>query len=132
MALQSRQKQIPLKSISLLNGSEELMSVLSEENSRNRDLEVEALCRFVDQFVHDDAFKAKSPQTGQVKYGLCFLSLAVALRFAPTSSVRSPLASRTFCTYKLTCVLYELCRLFSVLELRSTLTKMMPLTAKIL
>ncbi|PRD25642.1 UNVERIFIED_CONTAM: Fatty acid synthase [Trichonephila clavipes] len=59
MALQSRQKQIPLKSISLLNGSEELMSVLSEENSRNRDLEVEALCRFVDQFVHDDAFKAK-------------------------------------------------------------------------
>ncbi|GFT63150.1 fatty acid synthase, partial [Nephila pilipes] len=59
MALQCSKTRSELKTISFLNGSEELMKTLNEEDSQSRDGVVEALCKFVEQFVSDDAFKAK-------------------------------------------------------------------------
>ncbi|GFS52214.1 fatty acid synthase [Trichonephila inaurata madagascariensis] len=51
MALQNAKSPTSLKTISLLSGAEDLMNTLNNEESQEKDSEVVALCRFVEQFT---------------------------------------------------------------------------------
>ncbi|GFW58514.1 fatty acid synthase [Trichonephila clavipes] len=51
MALQNAKSPTSLKTISLLSGAEDLINTLNNEESQEKDSEVVALCRFVEQFT---------------------------------------------------------------------------------
>ncbi|GFS43887.1 fatty acid synthase, partial [Nephila pilipes] len=54
MALQCEKTQTALKTITLLNCSNDIISVLKKEDTRHKNSEVIALCKFVEQFTDGD------------------------------------------------------------------------------
>ncbi|GFS62644.1 uncharacterized protein TNIN_272841 [Trichonephila inaurata madagascariensis] len=57
MALQKQKMLTSLKTISLLSGVDDLINTLSNEDSEGKDSEVDALCRFVEQFASGSSFR---------------------------------------------------------------------------
>ncbi|GFT12101.1 fatty acid synthase [Nephila pilipes] len=60
MALQSGKTQTSPKSVSLLSGAEDLIDALNNEDPQDKDLEVTALCRFVEQFAAGSASRLEN------------------------------------------------------------------------
>ncbi|GFT62504.1 fatty acid synthase [Nephila pilipes] len=68
MALLAEKLHTALKTISLLEGSEDIRSCLSKEDLENKASEADALCKFVEQFVSDEF-----PRLKKEKEGILFL-----------------------------------------------------------